>query len=719
MIRTLHATINISDNLQFSNPLISLLAKSTKFIPFVFNHSKLKQKLISAVDELIRKIKWRWSGLQFSSSICRFGISRSQATPPDGLLTFEQRERLKKFRYRCSSIIKRCLLDKKLINSCNNLTEDEMDCLNRITKDESILILPVDKGGGWIIMDKGDYTKECLRQLSDTEFYKRIEFSLQSTNITNTSSWLRRLKGQSFINAKEYKFLSHCSQTPRKRHFYTLPKTHKEEWQFDGKIPPGRPIVSDSQTESSKISSFIDYFLNPLARLSPSYIRDSTDFISSLESVPIENLPSVILFTCDVTSLYTNIPIDKACQVVAKFFSKYTDRRRPDHILINLIYEQMISNDFLFNQTQYLQVSGVAMGKSFAPSLANLYMTDWEERLMISNNACLLFWKRYIDDIFGIWSGTLEGLNKFIKSANTLDRNIKLTFSYSYSELSFLDVKVSKDMSGNKLLFNVHFKPTHSFQILSPSSHHPHHTKRGILYSQIYCWLSICSTRDFFDQVCSHVFKHWTLHGYTWSLLRSMKRRVLKALNRQHHWTPGFKRCSESNCRVCRYAEEKQNITTSFGRYKILARSNCKTENAIYCIHCSSCGMYYVGQTSRPLFLRILEHLKDARTRQGTEVGVHFATCGLSSFSFWGLDIASNLPTRLTKESRWIKRLNSAYPNGLNTIKNTLKRLHCILPFSMATPHLQSCIRNLGIKNIRFGYKRDRNMKQIFMRNLP
>lgn len=64
------------------------------------------------------------------------------------------------------------------------------------------------------------------------------------------------------------------------------------------KIPPGRPIVSDCGSESYRIAEYIDHFINPLAKLHPSYIKDTYDLVDKLKSlfVPADSF----LFTIDV-----------------------------------------------------------------------------------------------------------------------------------------------------------------------------------------------------------------------------------------------------------------------------------------------------------------------------------------------------------------------------------------------------------------------------------
>jgi len=64
----------------------------------------------------------------------------------------------------------------------------------------------------------------------------------------------------------------------RDRHFYLLPKIHKDPhtWTIPYEVPPGRSIVSDCA--SYHISNYIEHFLSPLSTKHPNciviYVRE-------------------------------------------------------------------------------------------------------------------------------------------------------------------------------------------------------------------------------------------------------------------------------------------------------------------------------------------------------------------------------------------------------------------------------------------------------------
>lgn len=70
----------------------------------------------------------------------------------------------------------------------------------------------------------------------------------------------------------------------RPRWFYLLPKIHKEPslWSKPFLIPPGRPIVSECNSETYHTAEFIEYYLNTISNRHFSYIKDTYYFSEKL-----------------------------------------------------------------------------------------------------------------------------------------------------------------------------------------------------------------------------------------------------------------------------------------------------------------------------------------------------------------------------------------------------------------------------------------------------
>ena len=141
-------------------------------------------------------------------------------------------------------------------------------------------------------------------------------------------------------------------------------------------------------------------------------------------------------------------------------------------------------NKFTFNGENFLQVKGTAMGTRVAPKFANVYMGSIEKRFVYETTWVddIIFWKRFIDDIFFILAGDIESLLSFINQLNNAAPLMKYTHEISQIEVNFLDTTVRKDVEGN-LSTDVYQKPTDTHPYLNWISAHPYHLKRSIPYS--------------------------------------------------------------------------------------------------------------------------------------------------------------------------------------------------------------------------------------------
>ncbi len=71
----------------------------------------------------------------------------------------------------------------------------------------------------------------------------------------------------------------------------------------------------------------------------------------------------------------------------------------PPGAMSDLLRVVLTENYFQFADQMYHQKQGTAMGTAVAPSYANLFMADLEEKLLTGYPTSPIMWKRYIDDI--------------------------------------------------------------------------------------------------------------------------------------------------------------------------------------------------------------------------------------------------------------------------------------------------------------------------------
>ena len=105
---------------------------------------------------------------------------------------------------------------------------------------------------------------------------------------------------------------------------------------------------------------------------STTFIRDSYHYIA--KTCDLNIITNSTLFSLDIVSLYTNIPIDGALKAIKEMFIRYPNSSRTDGVILKLLHIILNNNDFSFSNNVYVQNKGVAMGQRFAPSIANIYL---------------------------------------------------------------------------------------------------------------------------------------------------------------------------------------------------------------------------------------------------------------------------------------------------------------------------------------------------------
>ena len=338
------------------------------------------------------------------------------------------------------------LLNKKVPpTKQHNLTHGESQALKKLSRNKNIVIKPADKGGAVVVQNTLDYINEGLRQLSDTKFYKETDIDRTHLHTEDINHFLKDLFDYGEIDEKCYDFLKVDKE--RASLFYMLPKIHKR---LDN--PPGRPIVSGNGCPTEKISQLVDFFLQPTVPALPSYVQDTTHFLSKLND--LGTLPEgSLLVTMDVASLYTNIPNEQGIEAVRDTLSRLrpvTDKPSTEHIL-TMLRKVLTMNNFEFAGRHFLQVGGTAMGTKVAPSFANTYMGWFERNHVYTYHKQLLLWVRFIDDIFQIWQHGLEKFRLFENHLNNCEDSIKFETDISETAVHFLDTTVTLDKVSNRI----------------------------------------------------------------------------------------------------------------------------------------------------------------------------------------------------------------------------------------------------------------------------
>jgi hypothetical protein len=228
--------------------------------------------------------------------------------------------------------------------------------------------------------------------------------------------------------------------------------------------------------------------------------------------------------------------LNRTIQQVQKIFKAWPQSNRPDHALLQLLKITLYNNDFDFNGKTYLQICGVPMGRVFSPSLANIYLQEFDAAAVQGIDGLLpLLYCRFLDDIFFLWPGPLHTLTNFETHLNTLIPGISITLKSHPLLIDFLDTTVFKFATPltTRLHTKVFFKPTATHQLLHSLSFHPPHTRKGVLKSQLIRFRNISTNYADFIHTCNLVFKTLRTRGYSARMLRTARNKIWNTFGHQ------------------------------------------------------------------------------------------------------------------------------------------------------------------------------------------
>lgn len=363
-----------------------------------------------------------------------------------------------------------------------NLDLKEKDALKELKQNKDITIKRADKGGGVTVLDTTEYINKVNDMLSDEQTYSKVVIDDTDMVKLKSDEIFKELLTMNFITNKQYKNLTNFK--PSCPIFYGLPKIHKANI-------PLRPIVSQINGPTNKISKFVSELLFVAEHEIPELLLDTTSFLNLIQKHN-KTTSNTLLVTMDVTSLYTNIPHEEGVDWVTQFYvetlpswHKYSRNIKPvpGDLLKRMMYFILKNCTFEFNAQLFKQQYGTTMGANFSVRFANIYMHKFYKTFLAQYIGPIPeLYSRFIDDIFVLWELEEKCWEKFFLAINSYHDSIKFTFEISKSEIHFLDTTIC--IKNNTLRSNLYTKPTDKKQYLHYKSNHPLHVKKALPFSQ-------------------------------------------------------------------------------------------------------------------------------------------------------------------------------------------------------------------------------------------
>ena len=172
------------------------------------------------------------------------------------------------------------------------------------------------------------------------------------------------------------------------------------------------------------------------------------------------------------------------------------------------------------------------MGTSFSVRYATIFMIWLETPIIDHFRKHIVLYKRYIDDILLIWSGSPVQLCLFRAMFGTANINIKLEWQgtpldvdatdpamlvqQQLRRVSFLDLDIRfvSSHGSTAFEFRIYRKPGNAYAYLPHGSYHARHVFRGWLKAEMQRLLTHSSCPSVWPEECSIFYAHLRNRGY-------------------------------------------------------------------------------------------------------------------------------------------------------------------------------------------------------------
>lgn len=236
------------------------------------------------------------------------------------------------------------ILHRARLPAHKNISKEERKALNDLKKDQSRVIMKADKGNCFVVMDRSDYDNKMETLLNDRSTYELVSTSPFRRIERELNSMLLSLKRQEKVDDPTYRKLHSTDGTPPA--IRGSVKHHREG-------NPLRPIVTCIGSALYNTSKFLTDILSTLQNRNGYSVANSLQFSKEISDIKIDE--NEVLVSFDVVSLFTAIPVDKACDYIKIKLEQDASLPSRTNLDINDIISLLqftLSNNYLCSMTE-------------------------------------------------------------------------------------------------------------------------------------------------------------------------------------------------------------------------------------------------------------------------------------------------------------------------------------------------------------------------------
>ena len=404
---------------------------------------------------------------------------------------------------------------------CRKKTNVELHkILLDLKNDNCIKLCKFDKGNGVLIINDYDYYAKLDDLILNTKKFTEITISDSKIHpiISKENSIVRffNKKCKPYMQLDTFSNLVPSGSQPGK--IYGLAKVHKEG-------APLRPVVSMIKTAEYNLAKYLVKIINDV--MPTTYMLSSTrSFVNQISS--FDFLPSHVLVSYDVVSLFTNIPLNETIDIVCNYVYQQHSPPKYSKETFKKLLQIATGGYFIHRGKLYCQIDVVTMESPLGPTLANFFLAHLENQFMGQQDVFMpVHYSRYVDDIFCVFN-SLEYVKMFLSFLNNIHPNLKFTCEIGPQKLAFLDTQISLSSNNDlTLITSVYRKPTDTKTIINFHAVCPWIWKSGLIKCFLNRAFIVCNNWFTFDEEMSKLKDICHMNGYPKDIFYNHVRKFL------------------------------------------------------------------------------------------------------------------------------------------------------------------------------------------------
>ncbi|XP_062703965.1 uncharacterized protein LOC134286370 [Aedes albopictus] len=283
-------------------------------------------------------------------------------------------------------------------------------------------------------------------------------------------------------------------------------------------------VLAASEYREKMAEMFLANILGSIVGKTQYHVKNSFEFAEEISTVVIPE--GSIIYSLDVVSLYTNVPVEKVYELVEEKWEQLQECTTiPWESFKHAMKTVLEASFFQYEGKFYSQTAGVPMGSPLSPVVANIIMEKVEQEAITKleeNNITISYYRRYVDDCFVV--GRREEVEKVVEQFNAVDEKLNFTVEQETNEsLRFLDLTLSRE---GERIRKIWFPKKRDGRYLDYNSESPHTHKMNTMIALIDRALKLTDVerREESIRMVKHILRN---NNYPENLIqRTIKRRV-------------------------------------------------------------------------------------------------------------------------------------------------------------------------------------------------